>query len=368
MKLTRPSFVLVAALVAVAALVGLAAHLQQSFGWLAGLGLVLGVNALAGQFTGAFSGTLGLNALDIAKLNAGDEMSALIEKNKNAAPELALFPAFEIAGTSATTCIRTGYPAGAFKKLGGGVTPGGSSFDNVQFSLYNYDNPLQERDDIMKSHRKGRDFALALALSGAVKGAFELMGKAVYYGARSFGGGVDAFPGLIDLYDSTTKFVDAGGTTASTGSSVWFIKFGDQEDGLVSMIFGNGRGLSARDWLLQQLVIDSATGTVADGWTNSLNAAVGVQLADVDAAVRIGKLTEDSGKGLTDTLGYKALEKFPVGMKPDVALMTRRSQRQLRDSRTGTGGGAPNIALPTDIAGIPIVLTDSILNTEALAL
>ena len=179
--------------------------------------------------------------------------------------------------------------------------------------------------------------------------------------------GTNAFPGLIDLYDATNKFVDAGGTTASTGSSAWFVKFGDMEDGMVSMVFGNDQLFASREWILQQLAVDGGTG-VTDVMTNLLAAAVGVALADQDAVVRIGKLTEDSGKGLTDSLGYRALEKFPVGYTPDVCLMTKRSQRQLRDSRTNTNGGAPNAPLPTDIAGIPIVLTDSILNTEALSL
>ncbi len=362
--------------VLVVAVLGVAAHHVSShvsatagsaMGTLAALGVFLAANAAAAHFTGGFSNVLGLTALDICKLNAADDMTLLIEKNKNVTPEFTLLPAFDIAGTGFETCIRTGYPSGAFTTLGGGVTPGGSTFDKVKIQCYPYKNPIQVRDDLAKTHRKGLDYALSLQASGAVKGGIELICKALYYGARSFGGGAMAFPGLIDLYDATNKFVDAGGTTAGTGSSAWFVKVGDMEDGNLSMVFGNNRGFSLREWILQQMVVGPTT-EVADVHTNQISCAVGAQLADLDAVVRIGKLTEDAGKGMTDSLAYRALEKFPTNMKPDFVLMTKRSVRQLRDSRTNDKGGDSQAPWPTDVAGIRIVETDSILNTEALSL
>ncbi|MFA5262361.1 MAG: major capsid protein [Opitutaceae bacterium] len=310
----------------------------------------------------------GFTALDIAKLNASDEMAGLVEKNKNVAPELSRVPAFMIKGLAFKTNVRLNVPEGGFKPLGGGVVPGKSEYDTKIVECFSYSNPLREMADVVRSHRKGQAYALALAASGAMKGAMEKIGRAFYYGATSLGGSTDSTPGLIDLYDSTNKVVDAGGTTASTGSSAWFVKFGNEEDGLVSLVFGEERVFALREWILQQIITNTTTGALADAWTNDLASAVGVQLNDIDAAVRIKKLTEDSGKGMTDSLGYKAIEKFPVGMRPDVCFMTKRSVRQLRDSRTGNLGGSTNTPWPTDVAGIPIVETDSISNVEALTL
>jgi hypothetical protein len=311
-----------------------------------------------------------MNAIDLIKLNAADDMSGLIEENQNVAPELSLLPAFTIKGTSFPTVIRKSYPAGGFKPMAGGVAVGSSDFENKTVNTFNYANPLREAADRIKSYRRGSAAALAIAASGALNGGIQIMGKSLYYGARALGGGTDAHPGLIDLYDSANKTVDATGTTADTCSSVWFLKFGNQEDGMISYVFGNERGFTLRDWILQQ--IDIGSGKLADFYTNELSAAVGVQLTNIHAAGRIKKLTEDSGKGLTDKLGYQLLEKFPVGFVPDVALMTKRSRRQLQESRSAIGqtayGSGAYAPLPTDIAGVRIVVTDSIANTEALSL
>jgi hypothetical protein len=70
---------------------------------------------------------------------------------------------------------------------------------------------------------------------------------------------------------------------------------------------------------------------------------------------------------------------FPAGFVPDAIFMSRRSRTQLRTSRSALvslnstgkqgdiGGGAVYAPTPTDFEGIPIIATDSILNTEPIA-
>ena len=70
------------------------------------------------------------NLLDIAKINASDDMIAMIEENLNVAPEVALLPAFTIKGTSYTTLSRVSFPEGAFRNANAGVVPGKDEFAN----------------------------------------------------------------------------------------------------------------------------------------------------------------------------------------------------------------------------------------------
>ena len=95
-------------------------------------------------------------------------------------------------------------------------------------------------------------------------------------------------------------------------------------------------------------------------------AHLGIQVGSKYACVRIANLTADSGKGLTDALLEDAMALFPSAMQPTVIAMSRRSRKQLRKSRTTyspTGSPAPN---PIEFDGVPIYVTDSIIDTETL--
>lgn len=309
-------------------------------------------------------------ALDILKLNAASDGAQLIEVNKLVAPELTLLPGFTIPGMSFTTVLRTSIPEGEFTDIGAGAAPGASQFANAKVDCYQYKNPVEETNDRASKNRRGLAAFLALTLSGAYRGAIQKFGRTLYYGANAtFGGGAKACPGLLDMYDRDNMEVDATGTTDDTASSVWFIKRGDMADGNVNFVFGNNEGLTNfPEWLKAMIVPDPVNAPTKKtlGWQNELATAIGVQLMDKSAVVRIKKLTNEAGKGMTDKLGQLALEKYPVGVTPDFCLMTKRTRRQLQQSRTTPENPRP--PLPTDVEGIPIYVTDSLSNVEKLAL
>jgi hypothetical protein len=162
-----------------------------------------------------------------------------------------------------------------------------------------------------------------------------------YYGTNTtYGGNAKGFPGLIDSYDTTNNVVDAGGTTASTGSSVWLVKFGPKA---VQWVWGQDGQLLVPDPRIE--TIYDASSNPLTGYVQDLLARPGLQVGSIRSLVRIKKLTADSGKGLTDTLISQALALFEVGVVPDVILMNRRSRQQLQQSRSvtifsGAGGKA----------------------------
>jgi hypothetical protein len=169
--------------------------------------------------------------------------------------------------------------------------------------------------------------------------------------------------------------VDAGGTTATTGSSCWLVRFGPQA---VGWIWGNGGQLKLSDPRVES-VVDSADSTKKfDAYVQTLFARPGLMINSTQSIARIKKLTADSGKGLTDALIAEALSKFPVGRGPTHIFCSRRSAMQLQKSRTVTimagaggkpGGGTEAVApLPDSAFGIPLLVTDALLNTEALSL
>jgi len=157
--------------------------------------------------------------------------------------------------------------------------------------------------------------------------------------------------------------VDAGGTTANTGSSVWAVRFGPRE---VTWVYGNDGDLALSD-VTEERVTDGS-GNPFTAYCQEILARPGLQVASVYSIGRIKKLTEDSGKGLTDDLISTLLSKFPVGKRPDVLFMTRRSLRQLQQSRTATNATGAPAPIPAESFGVPIQVTDAVVDTEALTL
>lgn len=323
--------------------------------------------------------------LDIAKLNGSDKVIGLIEENLTYAPEFSVVPARTIRGTSYKTVARSTYPGVGFRKANGGVTYTKSTFLTRTHECYIFSGNIRVDVAVANAHEDGPEAYKAIEASGVMKQAMIDLGSQFFYGTASDANG---FPGLFSFWDAfcaelgtAAIEVDATGSTATTGSSVYGVKFGG--DG-IQFILGNDSGITLGEWF-QQMVNDGTAGQDYLAHVASLNAWVGLQAANPYCIGRIRDLTADSGKGLTDSLIEDLLEKYPVGYKPDALFMTRRSRRQLQKSRSVvlssgvpqvTGKSGPLLSsgqdvsapIPTEAGGIPIIVTDSLVNTETLDL
>jgi hypothetical protein len=313
--------------------------------------------------------------LDIAKLNGNDAVVGLIEENLTFAPELTVVPARTVRGTSYRTVSRDTYPGVGFRNANGGVAYTKSTFLNRLHECFVFSGNIRADVAVMSAHEDGPDAFKAIEASGVMKQAMIEIGQQFFYGTASDAKG---FPGLKEFHDAfstelTARSVapivlDAGGTTAGTGSSVYGVKFGEQG---LQFIYGNGSALTLSDWF-RQMVNDGTAGQDYLAECASLNAWIGLQAANPYCIGRLKDATADSGKGVTDARLAELLSLYPVGYKPDVWFMTRRSAFQLQSSRSATSNtsgsaGQPLAPMPTESNGIPIVITDSLTNTEVLS-
>lgn len=301
--------------------------------------------------------------LDIANSQGTDGLAGLIEEVVRAVPEVRLGAARTIKGTQYKANIRTGVPAGGFRAANAGVTPQKSSYEQrlIECAIANCFWRCDKA--VAMAHEDGVAAYVAAEAKGQILGQMIALGTQFYYGTLLDNN--KGFPGLGAVYDSAGMTVDATGSTSNTGSSVWFVKWG--EDG-VQWLYGNGENPLQMSDLREETGTDPADSSkVLTYLSQELLAWVGLKLGSVNSVARIKNLTAQSGKGLTDALIYDALSLYPTGWKPDVILMNRRSLKQLRASRTATtttGAAAP---IPTEIEGIPIEVTDCITSTEAIA-
>lgn len=296
--------------------------------------------------------------LDIAKMTGNDPAIALVEEVIMEVPELALLAARPIPGTFYKTLARTALPVVGFRNANEGAIQGKSSYAERRVECFIM-NPRWNADKaVADAHPDGAEAMLALEGIGQTAAAGIAVASQMYYGVANDSKG---FPGLTSFVDSS-MVVDATGTATNGGSSVWAVKFGPTDCQLVV----GGDGQFALSEPRVESVIDASSNPYT-AYVQELLSWLGLQVLSKWSVARIKNITVDSGKGLTDDLMADLMAVFPAGKMPDAIFMTRRSRKQLRKSRTATnptGNDAPN---PTEYDGVPLYITESLLNTEAIA-
>ncbi len=297
--------------------------------------------------------------LDIAKSRGSEGLSALVDEVQLAVPEIRMGASRPIKGIQYKQNVRTALPGGSFRNANEGTSPVKSNFEERLFNCF-IANPIWTCDKaVADAHEDGAASYIATEASGITMGQFIHVGKQFYYGT---GNDAKGFPGLLAMYNADAMTVDATGSTANTGSSVWFVKWGPMG---VQFLYGNNAELKLSD--VKEVVETDSNGKKMTVYHQEMLAWIGLKLASLNSVVRIKNLTAQAGKGLTDALMADAMAKFPVGWKPDVIFASRRSITQLRKSRTATTETGKEVPTPQDFDGIPLVPTDSIVDTEAIA-
>lgn len=312
--------------------------------------------------------------LDVAKRNAADSTVGLIDEASRQVPEITgmvysrgqmltvpnVGAARTIKGTQYKTLVRTSLPTAGFRNANTGVAASKSNYENRLVECFIL-NPRWECDvAVANSNEDGAEAYIAEEAEAITAAAMMALGKQFYYG-RGTGGDASGHPGLVDAVDSTLV-VDATGTTDNTCSSVWAVSFGPKK---VQWVLGNEGSLDVSDVRIGDVV--DANSNRFSAYIQEMLAHVGVQVGNKYSVGRIKNLTAQTGKTLNDAMIGTLLSKFPVGYMPDALFMSRRSLEQLRASRTATNATGTEAPTPTEAHNVPIIPTDSILDTEAIA-
>lgn len=268
-----------------------------------------------------------------------------------------------IDGTTYPTLVTTEDPTVEFVDVNQGAAYSKMLQEERQTNCFNL-NPRWGVGLVAAKRQKDPiDVIMARQAAAHLRAAWARCAKCFYYGRNATFGDGKGFPGLLDGYDATNRMVNAGGTTAATGSSVWLVKFGPEE---LQWVWGNNVQMEFSEIELREaLDADSLPYTK---YHQELVALPGLQFVSQHHAVRIKKLTADAGKTLTDDLMAEAISKFPANVFPDVAFMSRRSLFQLQASRLAVNAAGEPAPIPTQSHGVPIAVTDGIVDIETLTL
>jgi len=314
-----------------------------------------------------------LTLLDITKQNGTDQAVGVVEEVRTYAPEVDVLRGRAIKGTTYKALVRTALPGGpAFRAANTGAAVIASRWDQRVNQAFFLDGQVRIDEAVLNASEFGPEFVMANEVTGVVKQKMIALGNQVYYGNPSttdFG-----FAGFVYLYDPVAMEVTANatGSLGATTSSAWLVV---NKPDCAEFIYGNNKGLEMGQWMKQAII---GTNTQYMGWVNNLSGYVGLSFNYAKSVCRIKNLAAygtASNTGLTDELVAAALAKFPVGVVPTHLFCTRAQRFFLQSSRTpvyssaGKAGVTASLSLqyaptPTESNGIPLIVTDSILDTE----
>jgi len=214
-------------------------------------------------------------------------------------------------------------------------------------------------------------FIIGRALASVA--VFAVVEKQIFYGAASPGdtGGFAALRDNAQLDALADAMVyTGGGSNASTQTSCYLLRHGKDD---VAIVMGNEGKIVVEDepTIIQKTA--NATALDAGQFYPALYVPVtgyiGFQIGGAYSAARIANIecnTLTSTTAFTDDKIYGALSLFPAGRQPNVIVMNRDALRLLRQSRTATNPTGAPAPRPTEVEGIPIVVTDGLVSTEAV--
>jgi hypothetical protein len=278
--------------------------------------------------------------------------------------------------TEHKTTVRSGLPAGTWRKLNYGVQPEKSRTVPVKDSM----GMLETYAEVDKAlaDLNGNSAAWRLSEDRAfVEGMNQTMATTLFYGDSS--ADPEKFMGLAPRYNSLSaenamNIVDAGGT-GSDNASIWLIVWGPNT---CHSIYpkGSPAGLQSRD-LGEDTLLDAAGGRY-QGYRTHYKWDIGAVLRDWRYVVRIANIdvsdltkTGTTGADLIDLM-TQALELVPnIGMGRPAFYLPRKLRSVLR--RQIANKVAASTLTMEEISGkkvvtfdgVPVRRTDALLLTEA---
>lgn len=310
---------------------------------------------------------------DLAVLNRADAYTGLIEDVTTLAPEFSTFGAVTREGTWYEVASRTTLPTAQFRYVNQGVATSKSTYKKQVKEMFNLDVQLQQDEAVWKADPGSVGTLWQLEAAGAMRAAAILLGQQTWYGTSADSKG---FTGVRDQRSYYVK--PASGTTSTTSAyMVWM----DEKEGCRYDV-GMGGQFAISAPRLQQVLDGSSNPFMA--YVGNLQAWIGFNVGSAYSCWSVSGINTTAANWLTDDSVSQLIAKIPVARRTNLRLFINRTaestmQRSRSTINLGITTYVPQYALqPSDAAGrpafsplpnqtngVPITLTDSILDTES---
>lgn len=321
----------------------------------------------------------------ITKAGDVDVKKGIVEEVSKAVPEVEFFDAEVIDGTTINTLARTSLPTVAFRNLGEPVSSSRSQFKERTATLKLLSGRVEVSEaEIAKNPLMTADEQCVDEGVATMTAAAKTLAKQIWYGTNADSKGFDGATALVDAAMITKA---GNGDDTNTNTSVFFVCNGVKT--ACGIVFSKNSKLLANEDIefrkgdIQikgkqtitvgeaSVEIDTILG-VEPGMIGDLTSYAAFLVSNKKQLARLANVTKTTG--LTDDMLTDCIEAFAQandGKKPDAIFMSYAARQMLRKSRTlslklKSGANAEVYApTPTDVDGIPVIATNSIVNTEA---
>jgi len=254
----------------------------------------------------------------------------------------------------------------SFRAALDGITKVPSQDELMTVTLKIIDGSFDADTALAKGYKDGVDAYLQLEMARTLRQMFFNVERQLIYGTKQQTGSAylaDA-AGFTGLANSTAldatgdEMVIAAGTAGATGdsqTSVYLVRHGMDD---VSLILGNDGQFTVEDPTIIQKA-GSGSGFFP-AWYVAVNGWAGLQLGGARSAARICNIET----ALDDDDLYNALSLFPSGAGANAIVMNRKALKLLRQSRTAVNPSGQPAPMPTNLDGIPIIVTDAVRSDE----
>jgi hypothetical protein len=316
-----------------------------------------------------------LTSSDVLNFNRVD-LDVLISDVLDSTPFLQRAAARTVASDNFKYTKLLTNPVVGYRAVNDGIENTKATYSQESLDLKYLDASFAVDIAAAKVDERGQDHIMGIEARNHLRAAMRVVENNVFQvGLGTLGGG-DGFNGfanqtnldalaadITDPNDPHLQVVDAGGTVADAGkgSSVYAVKFGATD---AELLWGEGGQISVSP----RMMIERA-GSVSGrfwAWAHEISAYCGLKIGSIHSVHRLANITTETGATLSDIKLAELFSRCPIEHKPDVFVMNRRSEEQLRASRQATnvtGAPAPYV---TEAFGVPVIVTDAITSSETL--
>lgn len=317
-----------------------------------------------------------VSLLDVTKRSGSDPAIGLLEETTTYAPELITLGGRPISGTSYRATSRT-LPTVAFRSANDGSDTIKSTYTQTLSECFIIDGQIQADKAVIDAEARGGinqsvgDLLFDEA-QAVLQAATITIGTQFYYGTNADAKGFAGLRSLMTALNvtSTGAPVISAGSSASNATTSAYLVWNHPKG--VHFVWGNNAGFEMGEYRTQQVL--GANSKPMTAYVNNLQAWIGLAVNHTKSIGRIANCEDATSKRLTDAMGAKLMQYMPMSIVNSGGLrwfMNQQAAYQLQVSRsagTAITGSAPLQFAPTplELCGIPITITNSITNTEAV--